>query len=123
MSRTVKLFDRTGLSLGGMCLQVALRWCSYRRGVILSLCRCSLEWWKDLSCRVRSAAVTIAVRMALTMGPVNRYLGKLESDGAGVAQDAGPDLDQFQSQACQRPVVQTFFGFSGRFCPTIRPLF
>lgn len=34
----------------------------------------------------------------------DRYLGKLESDGAGVAHDAGPHLDQFQLQAGQRPV-------------------
>jgi hypothetical protein len=30
--------------------------------------------------------------------------GQLESDGAGVTHDAGPNLDQLQLQAGQRPV-------------------
>jgi hypothetical protein len=32
------------------------------------------------------------------------HLGQLEGDGAGVAHDAGADLDQLQLQAGQRPV-------------------
>jgi hypothetical protein len=32
------------------------------------------------------------------------HLGQLESDGTGVADDAGPDLDQLQLQPGQRPV-------------------
>jgi len=32
------------------------------------------------------------------------HLGQLEGDCAGVAHDAGADLDQFQLQAGQRPV-------------------
>jgi len=38
-------------------------------------------------------------------------LGQLEGDGAGMTHDAGPDLDQFQLQAGQRPVCH----FLGQF--------
>lgn len=34
----------------------------------------------------------------------DRDLGKLEGDGAGVAHDAGADLDQLELEAGQRPV-------------------
>ncbi len=42
-------------------------------------------------------------------GAFDRHLGKSESDGAGVAHDAGTLLDQLQLQAGQRP-VGNFFG-------------
>ncbi len=32
------------------------------------------------------------------------HLGQLEGDGAGMAHDAGADLDQFQLKAGQRPI-------------------
>ena len=38
----------------------------------------------------------------------HRDLGQLEGDGAGITHDAGPDLDQLQLQACQRPVSHGF---------------
>ena len=37
-------------------------------------------------------------------GACDSYLGEVEGDGAGVADDAGADLDQLQLQAGQRPV-------------------
>jgi transposase-like protein len=36
-------------------------------------------------------------------GTGDRDLGKVEGDGAGVAHDAGADLDQLQLEGCQRP--------------------